>query len=145
MKKSHLILGAVLSFVLAGCNYTPPPKHSDIYLNDEAKSVLLSEGTMVNCRVLGQVEGKDERYQGEYPPAIYTQLDENAKNDLRNNASVYNKQDRLISVRILDKEIHCFDTRLGWTNCSSAYMKAYPNSEVKYVKYKGEILDCGER
>ena len=142
MKSYHLIYGSLLSFVLIGC-VPPPAPHPKIILHEEARKVLLSEGTMVNCRILGQVEGKDE--QSGYPWVEYNQLDENAKNDLRNNAAVLNRDNKLANVRILSKEIHCQLPRIGWTNCSRSYVENDPYILVKYVKYKGEILDCGER
>lgn len=150
MKKSYLIFGIVLSFVLVGCGApaTQPSKpkiqnHSIIELNDNAKKVLIGEGTMVNCRVLGQIDGMDQQYKNE-SWASYKLLDENAKNDFRNNASVFVKDDRLISARVLKKEIECWVPQVGYTSCGPKYVKEYKPS-VKYVKYIGEVLDCGER
>lgn len=141
MKKRFLYLGILLglSTVLTGCaTKTFVPKA----LNENAKGISTVRSTPYGCKVLGEIEGKDEKKSiaGEIIiGGTLFSMREGAMNDLRNNAVevVGNSKKRTV-LKVISEVAFC------------AQGYKCPNQEIEIQNIdsylvKGEIFECGDK
>lgn len=141
MKKQFLYLGILLGFstVLTGCATKPfVPKP----LNENAKGISTVRTTPYGCKVLGEIEGKDEKQSitGEIViGGTLLSMRESAMNDLRNNAVevVGNSKKRTV-LRIVDQIAFCAQ---GY-KCLNQDLE---RQDIHSYWVKGEIFECGDK
>lgn len=135
MKKLFLSL-AVIS-LLAGCITLPPP-YIPTQLNENAKGVATTRGTPFNCKMLGEVEGKESWGHNGQRLGSPEQVIEGAMNDVRNKAAdvVGSAKKRFVLYVIKD------DADCGSHVCS----KDVADSPV-LVKYSvtAQVFECGDK
>lgn len=141
MKTQFLCLGVLsgLSTVLTGCATEPfVPKA----LNENAKGISTVRSTPYGCKVLGEIEGKDEKKSiagGIIIGGTLLSMREGAMNDLRNNAVevVGNSKKRTV-LKVISEAAFC------------AQGYKCPNQEIEIQNIhsylvKGEIFECGDK
>lgn len=132
-----IILG--LSTLLAGCatqQFIPKS------LNENAKGISTVKTTPYGCKVLGEIEGKDD-----IPPSVGAMLvgntlslmREGAMNDLRNNAVdvVGNAKKRTV-LKIVSEIAYCSTG----VNCPDETKDQHP---IHSYLVKAEIFECGDK
>lgn len=133
----NLILVFAL-FCLTGCVYKE--SKAAPYLNEYGKLVIFTDDK-ASCKVLGDIKSSisvDSMANYQY----FSEFDSFARNDLRNQASVFAKNGENIKLRIINKKIMC---RHFWKDCMEVY-RSYdsipPSAAVISLDYTAEILKC---
>lgn len=133
----NLILVFALLF-LTGCVHKETKAAP--YLNEYGKLIVFTDNK-VDCKVLGDIKSGvsvDSTANYQY----FHEFDTFARNDLRNQASVFAKNGENIRLRIIDKKIMC---RYFWKDCMEvygSYDNIPPSAGVISLNYTAEILKC---
>ena len=133
----NLILVFILMF-LSGC--VVKESKAAPYLNEYGKLVVFTD-SKENCKVLGDIKSGisvESTLNWQY----FHEFDTFARNDLRNQASVFAKNGENIKLRIIDKKIMC---REFWKDCMEvygSYDSIPPSAFVISLDYTAEILKC---
>ncbi|HGO5823110.1 TPA: hypothetical protein ACK3JW_000771 [Mannheimia haemolytica] len=141
MKLFNLSALFITSMVLAGCatqQYFPKT------LDDKAKGISTVRTTPYGCKVLGEIEGKDNIPPT--PPMVLgntlsslSSLREGAMNDLRNNAIdvVGNSKKRTV-LKIVSEVAFCS----AGVDCPNQAMES---QHIHSYLVKAEIFECGDK
>lgn len=136
-----LICGILWSIFFAGCavvRFEPKP------LEAQARGITLAKGTPYNCKILGEVEGKDspEGRDG----ATREKLRESAMNELRNEA-YYAMGENKRAILHITKEIALCDIFVSWRVPSKIIDCTNSSSVGGVISYTihAQVFDCGER
>lgn len=122
------------------------PPYEPKALNESARGIAVAYSVPYNCRVLGEVEGKDET-NGKAGPT-FEQIREGATNDLKNQAAdlVRGGQRLMLSV---SKEALICQTRskkdsFQEEDCT-LWNKLPPNSKILSYRIHANVFECGEK
>lgn len=142
MKKTLLKLSSLIatSLMLASCatiEYFPKT------LDEKAKGIATVKTTPYGCKVLGEIEGKDE---SPIQPAMtmivgnsLSALREGAMNDLRNNAvDVIGNSSKRSVLKIVSETAYC----QAGVDCPNQTMES---QSIHSYLVKAEIFECGDK
>ena len=133
---------------LTGCGLfdtvTPPkPQYQPKSIEAQARGVTVAKNIPYNCRILGEVEGKDN--VGDTSGATRELLRESAINDLRNEAFYVAGQGKRTMVNITKEVCRIF---LGgaWQSveCRDGLLPQGTQNIYSY-RIQAQVFDCGER
>lgn len=140
MNKTLLKLSSLIatSLMLVGCatvQYFPKA------LNENAKGIATVRTTPYGCKVLGEIEGKDNSptQQGVIVGNTLSALREGAMNDLRNNAvDVIGNSNKRSVLKIVSETAYC----QAGVDCPNQTMES---QHIHSYLVKAEIFECGDK
>lgn len=136
---------------LTGCGLFgggEPPKqpYEPKKLEAQARGITVAKSTPYNCKILGEVEGKDN--VGDRSGATRELLREGAINDLRNEASYVAGEGKRAMIAITKEEVKCIAT-VGKARQNVDCTKGLPNGATNGVlvsqRIHAQVFDCGEK
>lgn len=122
------------------------PAYEPKTLNENARGIAVAYSVPYNCKVLGEVEGKDEA-AGKAGPT-FEKIREGATNDLRNQAGdlvrggqrlmlSVTKEAMICQVRTKKDQFQEYDCTL-WN-------KLPPNAQILSYRIHANVFECGEK
>ena len=143
LASAMLMCGILWSIFFTGCAdvmFEPKP------LEMQARGITLAKGTPYNCKILGEVEGKDSPEQR--VGATREKLRESAMNELRNEA-YYAMGENKRAILHITKEIVLCTKWVGGSLSGSLKTVDCTNETSTYniMSYRihAQVFDCGER
>ena len=122
------------------------PQYNPVPLLEEAKGIAVLNGIPLNCKLLGEAEGKDDS-DGRMAPS-FEQIREGALNDLRNRTiDLVDSRDRVVLVPVKEAmtcemrgEGDVFDEKdcTTWTQIPN-------NGKILFYRIHANVFDCGAR
>ena len=142
----YLGLALGVSLFIFGCGEPVPelPAYKPKALESQGKGITIAKSTPYNCKILGEVEGKDstEGTQG----AIRETLREGASNDLRNTAGETVAAGKRIMLKITKEEIKCrakFKDGVRIVDCTNGAPQDAISSKLLSHRMHADVFDCG--
>lgn len=140
MKLFNLSALFITSMMLAGCatqQYFPKT------LDEKAKGIATVRTTPYGCKVLGEIEGKDNSPAQPAMTVIIgntlSALRDGAMNDLRNNAvEVVGNSSKRTVLKIVSEVAYCAEG----VDCSNQTMES---QSIHSYLVKAEIFECGDK
>ena len=147
------ILGALCAFMaifMVGCSFfgggddESKPLYQPKQLDAQAKGITVAKSTPYNCKILGEVEGKD--YATGKRGATKESIREGAVNDVRNQAAqVAGKGTRAMVA--ITKEVSECEVSVGFmpktVSCSNIPSNATNPKPISY-RISAQVYDCGK-
>ncbi len=133
--------GALLFF--AACA-DPKPPYTLKALESQGRGITIAHSTPYNCKILGEVEGKDSIAGRQ--PTTFEKLRESAMNDLKNNAGTAVGNNKRIMLRINKEAKICqgfVKSAMIEDECSNFPQKSYTFPEA--YRIHADIFECGEK
>lgn len=134
-----LICGILWSIFFAGCAdvmFEPKP------LEMQARGITLSKGIPYNCKILGEVEGKDSPEGRDN--ATREKLRESAMNELRNEA-YYAMGENKRAILHITKEIALCRRWVGKSLKNVDCTNETSNYGLYIYRIHAQVFDCGEK
>lgn len=149
-KLAQLLIASGSLFLVFGCA-EPKPSYIPKALESQARGITTATSTPYNCKVLGEVEGRDDASgtQG----ATKERLREGAINDLRNEASsAVGGENKRIMLKINKEEIQCSAAMRGKATlqnikCTHDYEVPKGAIIIAPISYRihADVYDCGQK
>lgn len=122
------------------------PAYEAKTLNESARGIAVAYSVPYNCKVLGEVEGKDEA--GGKAGPTFEQIREGATNDLRNQAAdlVRGGQRLMLSVtkEAMVCQIRTKKDRYQEEDCT-LWNKLPDNTQILSYRIHANVFECGEK
>lgn len=122
------------------------PPYEPKTLNESARGIAVAYSIPYNCKVLGEVEGKDEA--GGKAGPTFEQIREGATNDLRNQAAdlVRGGQRLMLSVskEAMICQVRTKKDKYQEEDCT-LWNKLPPNSQILSYRIHANVFECGEK
>lgn len=122
------------------------PQYEPKTLNENARGIAVAYSVPYNCKVLGEVEGKDEA-QGKQGPT-FEKIREGATNDLRNQAAdlVRNGQRLMLSVtkEAMICQMRTKKDKYQEEDCT-LWNKLPDNGQILSYRIHANVFECGEK
>lgn len=149
---AQLLIVSGSPFLFFGCIEPEPqdPLYIPKALESQGRGITEAKSAPYNCRVLGEVEGKDNASGTR--GATKERLREGAINDLKNEAGTTTNPNNRIMIKIT-KEIAQCTTTLNGKNlivpCTYDYeLNKLPPQQLVYAysyRIHADVYDCGEK
>ncbi len=144
------LCGAFVAVFINGCGFfggddSSLPPYQPKQLESQAKSITVANNTPYNCKILGEVEGKD--YATGKSGATKESVREGAINDLRNQASNVVGKGKRAMVAITREVSECESTvgfRTKTSDCSRLPEGATNPKPISY-RISAQVFDCGNK
>ena len=144
------VSGAFLAVFINGCSFfggddSSLPPYQPKQLESQAKGITVANSTPYNCKILGEVEGKD--YATGKSGATKESVREGAINDLCNQASNVVGKGKRAMVAITREVSECESTvgfRTQTTNCNDLPKGATNPKPISY-RISAQVFDCGNK
>ncbi|RDU70508.1 hypothetical protein CQA66_08070 [Helicobacter aurati] len=122
------------------------PPYEPKTLNESARGIAVAYTMPYNCKVLGEVEGKDEA--GGKAGPTFEQIREGATNDLRNQAAdlVRGGQRLMLSVskEAMICQVRTKKDKYQEEDCT-LWNKLPPNAQILSYRIHANVFECGEK
>ncbi len=122
------------------------PAYEPKKLNEEARGIAVAYSIPYTCKLLGEVEGKDNS-DGKVPPS-FEDIREGATNDLRNHASELVNEDSRILLKLTKEAMTCEmrvnDGKYVEKDCT-AWEKIPENGKILSYRIHANVFECGTR
>lgn len=122
------------------------PAYEPKRLNEEARGIAVAYSIPYTCKLLGEVEGKDNS-DGKVPPS-FEDIREGATNDLRNRAAELVNEDSRILVKLTKEAMTCemrvSDGQYDEKDCT-AWDKIPKNGKILSYRIHANVFECGTR
>ena len=122
------------------------PAYEPKRLNEEARGIAVAYSIPYTCKLLGEVEGKDNS-DGKVPPS-FEDIREGALNDLRNRAAELVDEDSRILVKLTKEAMICemrvSDGQYDEKDCT-AWDKIPKNGKILSYRIHANVFECGTR
>ncbi|STQ87120.1 hypothetical protein LS73_008130 [Helicobacter muridarum] len=122
------------------------PMYEPKTLNESARGIAVAYSIPYNCKVLGEVEGKDEA--GGKAGPTFEQIREGATNDLRNQAAdlVRGGQRLMLSIskEAMICQIRTKKDKYQEEDCT-LWNKLPANSQILSYRIHANVFECGEK
>ncbi|RDU61216.1 hypothetical protein [Helicobacter sp. MIT 14-3879] len=122
------------------------PAYEPKKLNEEARGIAVAYSVPYTCKLLGEVEGKDNS-DGKVPPS-FEDIREGATNDLRNKASELVNEDSRILVKLTKEAMICEmrvkDGQYEEKDCT-AWQKIPQNGKILSYRVHANVFECGTK
>lgn len=146
--RKFIYLGMIgVPFLFFGCidPATPLPQFTPTALESQGKGITIANSTPYNCKILGEVEGKDDASgtQG----VISEKLREGAINDLKNEAGATAPNKRIM-LRITNEKVQCRGLVRNQTrdfDCTNGIPKGVTNVIPISHRIHAEVFECGDK
>ncbi|TLD85001.1 DUF4156 domain-containing protein [Helicobacter sp. MIT 11-5569] len=146
MKKIiFLVIVCGVLFFFVGCAAQQLLSYTPKSLEPHGRGITIASSTPYNCRILGEVEGKDSS-SAAMQGATLEKLREGALNDLKNEAGAAVGNNRRIMLRITNEASICQGVIKGALKEGECRM--FPsNIALSSISYRihAEIFECGEK
>lgn len=120
------------------------PAYEPKRLNEEARGIAVAYSIPYTCKLLGEVEGKDNS-DGKVPPS-FEDIREGATNDLRNHAAELVNDDSRLLVKLTKEAMTCemrvSDGRYEEKDCT-AWEKIPQNGKILSYRIHANVFECG--
>lgn len=143
-------VGAFVAIYTTGCGLfdspEPKPPYQPKQLEAQARGITVAKSTPYNCKILGEVEGKDNVIGKS--GATRELLREGAMNDLRNEASYVAGQGTRAMLSITKEEVLCTATvggEMQTINCTNGLPKGAKNGSLVSHRIHAQVFDCGDK
>ncbi|TLD80113.1 DUF4156 domain-containing protein [Helicobacter sp. MIT 05-5293] len=146
-----IILGSPLLFF--GCLEEPEPQaplYTPKALESQGRGITIAHSTPYNCKILGEVEGRD--YVSGRRNPTRDKLQESARNELKNEAGEVAGENRRIMLRITKEETKCmvlFKNGIKQEiTCKEPVIIGKDNivgGALLSHSVKADVFDCGEK
>ena len=144
-------ISAISAVFMVGCSFfgggddTSLPQYAPKQLDAQAKGITVAKNTPYNCKILGEVEGKD--YATGKRGATKESIREGAINDVRNQAAqVAGKGTRAMVA--ITKEVSECEVSVGFraqtVSCSDIPKNATNPKPISY-RISAQVFDCGAK
>lgn len=122
------------------------PAYEPKRLNEEARGIAVAYSVPYTCKLLGEVEGKDNS-DGKVPPS-FEDIREGATNDLRNHAAELVNDDSRLLVKLTKEAMTCemrvSDGRYEEKDCT-AWEKIPQNGKILSYRIHANVFECGTK
>ncbi len=122
------------------------PAYEPKRLNEEARGIAVAYSIPYTCKLLGEVEGKDNS-DGKVPPS-FEDIREGATNDLRNHAAELVNEDSRILLKLTKEAMTCEmrvnDGKYEEKDCT-AWEKIPQNGKILSYRIHANVFECGTR
>lgn len=122
------------------------PAYEPKTLNENARGIAVAYSVPYNCKVLGEVEGKDEA-AGKAGPT-FEQIREGATNDLRNQAADLVRGGQRLMLSITKEAMICQmrtkKDRYQEEDCT-LWNKLPDNGQILSYRINANVFECGEK
>lgn len=122
------------------------PAYEPKRLNEEARGIAVAYSVPYTCKLLGEVEGKDNS-DGKVPPS-FEDIREGATNDLRNHAAELVNEDSRILVKLTKEAMTCEmrvnDGKYEEKDCT-AWEKIPQNGKILSYRIHANVFECGAK
>ncbi|RDU61214.1 hypothetical protein [Helicobacter sp. MIT 14-3879] len=122
------------------------PAYEPKTLNESARGIAVAYSIPYNCKVLGEVEGKDEA--GGKAGPTFEQIREGATNDLRNQAADLVRGGQRLMLSISKEAMICQvrtkKDKYQEEDCT-LWNKLKPNSQILSYRIHANVFECGEK
>lgn len=142
--------GAFLAVFINGCGFfggddSSLPPYQPKQLESQARGITVANNTPYNCKILGEVEGKD--YATGKSGATKESLREGAINDLRNEASNVVGKGKRAMVAITREVSECESTAGFTKKTTSCNNLPQGATNIKPISYRiiAQVFDCGSK
>ncbi|WP_110581438.1 DUF4156 domain-containing protein [Helicobacter cinaedi] len=141
-----------LGLLVVGCGDPVPelPHYKPKSLEQQGKGITIAKSTPYNCKILGEVEGKDNTNGTK--GATRELLREGALNDLRNEAGDAAGVGKRIMLNITNEEVLCsvvLEGKKGKTQQTIKCTDGLPidaiNGKLLSHRIHAQVFDCGEK
>lgn len=120
------------------------PAYEPKRLNEEARGIAVAYSIPYTCKLLGEVEGKDNS-DGKVPPS-FEDIREGATNDLRNHAAELVNDDSRLLVKLTKEAMTCemrvSDGKYEEKDCT-AWEKIPQNGKILSYRIHANVFECG--
>lgn len=151
-KLAQLLIASGSPFLFFGCIEPEPqdPLYTPKALEPQSRGITVVTSTPYNCKVLGEVEGKDNVLGTR--GTTRERLREGAMNDLKNTAAATANLNNRIMIKITKESMRCSITLNGRKQeipCTYGYElnKLPPQVAVYPLSHRihADVYDCGEK
>ena len=122
------------------------PSYEPKKLNEEARGIAVAYSIPYTCKLLGEVEGRDDS-DGKVPPS-FEDIREGATNDLRNHASELVNEDSRILLKLTKEAMICEmrvnDGKYEEKDCTT-WGKIPQNGKILSYRIHANVFECGTR
>lgn len=122
------------------------PAYEPRKLNEEARGIAVAYSIPYTCKLLGEVEGKDNS-DGRVPPS-FEDIREGATNDLRNHAAELVNEDSRILLKLTKEAMTCEmrvnDGKYEERDCT-AWEKIPQNGKILSYRIHANVFECGTK
>lgn len=122
------------------------PPYEPKTLNESARGISVAYSIPYNCKVLGEVEGKDEA-AGKAGPT-FEQIRDGATNDLRNNAADLVRGGQRLMLSITKEAMICQvrtkKDKYQEEDCT-LWNKLPENAQILSYRISANVFECGEK
>lgn len=122
------------------------PSYEPKKLNEEARGIAVAYNVPYTCKLLGEVEGRDNS-DGKVPPS-FEDIREGATNDLRNHAAELVDEDSRILVKLTKEAMICEmrvnDGKYEEKDCT-AWEKIPQNGKILSYRIHANVFECGTK
>lgn len=122
------------------------PPYEPKTLNESARGISVAYAIPYNCKVLGEVEGKDEA--GGKAGPTFEQIRDGATNDLRNNAADLVRGGQRLMLSITKEAMICQvrtkKDKYQEEDCT-LWNKMPQNAQILSYRISANVFECGEK
>lgn len=141
-------MGIGISLLFFGCGDPAPslPEYQPKALESQGRGITVAKSTPYNCKILGEVEGKDTTRGTR--GAIRETLREGAINDLRNEAGATAKDGKRIMLKITKEEVQCkatFKDGSRTVDCTNGVPQGATSASLLSHRIHADVFECGDK
>lgn len=122
------------------------PPYEPKTLNENARGIAVAYSVPYNCKVLGEVEGKDEA-SGKAGPS-FEQIREGATNDLRNQAADVVRSGQRLMLSVTNEAMICQirikKDKYQEEDCT-LWNRLPDNAQIISYRISANVFECGEK